>query len=303
MELSRRQEALKNESRALEPNSPQFRKNAEEQMDVLRDLNSVTERLAGLSQKTFGVTPEMGKSIGDAMRNMSEAMKSLQERNGAAAGQQQGGAMGSLNETARLVQSAMEGMMQGGGQGMGMAGFMQRLQQLSGQQQGINQGTQNLGNMTQQQAAEMARLAGEQGMVRKSMEQLAKEAAASGDLKRMLGDLGSVAQEMREVQTDLAQGNVNPETLQKQERILSRLLDSQRSARERDYEKRRQSSPGQNVASPSPGQIDLSTQEGRNRLRRDLLKALEQGYARDYEELIRKYFDALEQEQSATPNH
>jgi hypothetical protein len=303
LELSRRQEALKNESKSLDPNSPQFRKNAEQQMNVLRDLGKVTDRLSGLSQKTFGVTPEMGKSIGDAMRNMSEAMKSLQERNGSAAGQQQSGAMASLNETARLVQSAMEGMMQGGGQGMGMAGFMQRLQQMSGQQQGINQGTQNLGQMSQQQAAEMARLAGEQGMVRKSMEQLAKEAAASGDLKRMLGDLGNVAQEMREVQTDLAQGNVNPETLQKQERILSRLLDSQRSARERDYEKRRQSSPGQNVASPSPGQIELSTQEGRNKLRRDLLKALEQGYSRDYEELIRKYFDALEQEQTTTPSH
>ena len=303
LDLSRRQEALKNESRALEPNSPQFRKNAEQQMDVLRDLNKVTERLSGLSQKTFGVTPEMGKSIGDAMREMNEAMKALQERNGAAAGQQQGGAMASLNETARLVQDAMDGMMQGGGQGMGMSAFMQRLQQMSGQQQGINQGTRNLGSMTQQQAAEMARLAGEQGMVRKSMEQLAREAAASGELKRMLGDLGNVAEEMREVQTDLAQGNVNPETLRKQERILSRLLDSQRSARERDYEKRRQSSPGQNVAGTSPGQIDLSTQEGRSRLRRDLLKALEQGYARDYEELIRKYFDALQQEQSTSSNH
>jgi hypothetical protein len=194
-------------------------------------------------------------------------------------------------------------MMQGGGQGMGMAAFMQRLQQMTGQQQGINQGTQNLGNMTQQQAAEMARLAGEQGMVRKSMEQLAREAAASGQLKRMLGDLGNIAEEMREVQTDLAQGNVNPETLRKQERILSRLLDSQRSARERDYEKRRQSSPGQNMAGTSPGQLDLTTQEGRNRLRRDLLKALEQGYARDYENLIRKYFDALEQEQSTSSTH
>jgi hypothetical protein len=303
LDLSQRQEALKNESHALEPNSPQFRENAREQMDVLRDLNQVTQRLSGLSQKTFGVTPEMGKSIGDAMRQMNEALKALQERNGGVAAMQQSGAMASLNATARLVQDAMEGMMQGGGQGMGMAAFMQRLQQMTGQQQGINQGTQNLGNMTQQQAAEMARLAGEQGMVRKSMEQLAREAAASGQLKRMLGDLGNIAEEMREVQTDLAQGNVNPETLRKQERILSRLLDSQRSARERDYEKRRQSSPGQNMAGTSPGQLDLTTQEGRNRLRRDLLKALEQGYARDYENLIRKYFDALEQEQSTSSTH
>jgi hypothetical protein len=100
---------------------------------------------------------------------------------------------------------------------------------------------------------------------------------------------------MREVQTDLAQGNVNPETLKKQERILSRLLDSQRSARERDYENRRTAESGKNLVRPSPAAIDLSTREGKDRLRRDLLRALEEGYTRDYEELIKKYFEALEQ--------
>jgi predicted outer membrane protein len=140
----------------------------------------------------------------------------------------------------------------------------------------------------------MARLAGEQGMVRKSLEQLAKEAANSGDLSKMLGDLNKAAEEMREVQTDLAQGNVNPETLKKQDRILSRLLDSQRSARERDFEKRRKAESGTDVARRSPRDFDPNTVEGRNRLRQDLLKALEESYSKDYEELIRKYFDALE---------
>jgi len=189
----------------------------------------------------------------------------------------------------------MNAMMQGGGQGMGMAGLMQRLQQMTGKQQGINQGTQQMGGMSPQQAAEMARLAGEQGMVRKSLEQLAKEAANSGQLSKLLGDLNKIAQDMREVQTDLAQGNVNPETLRKQERILSRMLDSQRSARERDFEKRRKAESGTNVARRSPGAIDLTTQEGRAKLRLDLLRAMEEGYAKDYEELIKKYFEALEQ--------
>jgi hypothetical protein len=133
--------------------------------------------------------------------------------------------------------------------------------------------------------------------VRKSLEQLAKEAAQAGDLSKILGDLNNVAQEMREVQTDLAQGNVNPETLRKQDRIVSRLLDSQRSARERDFEKRRKAESGTNVARRSPGAIDLSTQEGKSQLRQDMLKALEEGYSRDYEDLIRKYFELLEQEQ------
>jgi hypothetical protein len=294
LNLSKRQEEVKNRSRQLEPNSQQFRDNAQEQMEILRDLANVTQGLSQLAQKTFAITPEMGKAIGDAMRQMSQAMQSLDQRNGQQAGGQQEGAMGSLNEASQLLQGAMQGMMQAGGQGMGMAGFMQRLQQLTGQQQGINQGTQNLQGMSQQQLAELGRLAAEQGMVRKSLEQLAKEAAQSGELSKMLGDLNKIAQEMREVQTDLAQGNVNPETLKKQERILSRLLDSQRSARERDFEKKRRAQTGTNVARKSPGEIDLSTQEGRNRLQQDLQKAMEEGYAKDYQELIKRYYEALE---------
>jgi hypothetical protein len=291
VELSKRQEGLKNESQSLEPNSQRFRENAQEQMGVMRDLANLTQRLGTLSQKTFGITPEMGKSIGDAIREMNNAMRSLDQRNGNAASQQQGSAMASLNQAAQQVQSSLDAMMQGQGMGMGMAGLMQRLQQMAGQQQGINEQT---GGLTPQQAAELGRLAAEQGMVRKSLEQLAREAQNTGQMSRMLGDLNRIAQEMREVQTDLAQGNVNPETLRKQDRILSRLLDAQRSARERDFEKRRRAEAGRDGTRTSPGPIDLATQEGRNRLRQDLMKAREEGYARDYQDLIQKYFEALE---------
>ena len=98
------------------------------------------------------------------------------------------------------------------------------------------------------------------------------------------------------MQTDLVQGNVNPETIKKQDRILSRLLDASRSTRERDYEKRRRSETGKNLQKASPTDIDLTTQEGKNRLREEMLKIREGKYSKDYEELIRKYFDELEKE-------
>ena len=294
LELSVREEQLKNETQGLEPNSQRFRENAQEQMEVMRDLGAVTERLSNLSQKTFGITPELGKSIGNSLRSMSDAMQSLEQRNKPGAAQQQSEAMGSLNEAAQQLQAAMNAMMQGGGQGMGMAGLMQRLQRMSGQQQGINDGTNNLGGVTPEQAAAMGKLAAEQGMVRKSLEQLAREAAASGELSKMLGDLNRIAQEMREVQTDLAGGSVSPETRRKQDRILSRLLDAQRSAQERDFENQRTSTAGTSPVRPGPAGLDLTTQEGRNRLRRDLQKALDEGYARDYEDVIRRYFEVLE---------
>lgn len=297
LDLSKREETLKNDSRKLEQNSPEFRRNAEQQMDVMNDLNRVGEHVASLSEKFLVVTPDMGKALGEAERSMAEAMRLLEQRIGGPVAERQEDAMASLNQGAELMQGAMQAMQQSGGQGMGMTGFLQRLRQLSGQQEGINQGTQQAGGMSQEQAAAMARLAAEQGTVRKSLEDLKREAAASGDLSRMLGDLTKITEDMREVQTDLAQNNVNPETVQKQDRILSRLLDAQRSTRERDFEQKRRSQSGQDVVRKSPGAIDLTSQEGKDKLRRDLLRALEQGYTPDYEDLIRKYFDALEQAQ------
>lgn len=299
IELSKRQEELKAESQQLDPNSQRFRDNAQQQMEVLGDLANVTNNLTNLSRKTFAITPEMGREIGRAMQQMSQAMQWMEQRNPGGTSQAQTEAMGSLNRAAMMMQSAMNSMMQGGG--MGMMGLMQQLQQMSGMQAGINAQTQSMmgegQGMTQQQAAEWARLAGEQGAARKALEELVKEAEQAGELSKLLGDLNRIAEEMREVQTDMEQNNVNPETIKKQERILSRLLDSQRSMRERDYEKRRRAEAGKNVVRQSPADIDLTTQEGRSRLRQELLKVLEQRYARDYEELIRLYFEALEREE------
>jgi hypothetical protein len=294
LELSKREEEMKNETGSLQRSSPLFREGQGRQMEAMKDLSNVTELLAALAQKTFGVTPEMGKSIGEAMENMAGAMESMEQRNGQAAAADQEAAMAALNETAQQVQAGMNAMMQQGGQGMGMPGLMQQLQGMSALQQGINQGTRHLGGMGQRQAAEMARLAGEQGALRKALEQLAREASQAGELSKLLGDLNKTAQEMREVQTDLARGEVQPETMQKQDRILSRLLDSQRSMRERDFEKKRKSETAGQYTREFPPGTDMSSEQAREKLRQDLLKAMEQGYSRDYQSIIKSYFQLLE---------
>jgi hypothetical protein len=287
LELSKREETLKQESASAPINSPQLRENAQEQMGVMQDMGNVVRGLSELSKKSFAVTPEMGKSIGEAMGHMQTSLNALEGRNGFGASQEQGAAMASLNKTAMQIQNAMQNMLQQGGSGMG--GLMQQLQMMAGQQQSINMQTQSM-----QQAAEAARLAVEQEAVRKSLDQLNKEAQASGEQKKMLGDLDKIAEEMKEVVHNLEQNDVNRETIQKQERILSRLLDASKSMRERDYEKKRKAQTGTEIARRSPGDLDPSTLEGKNKLLDDLLKSLEHGYSKDYQDLIRKYFDELQ---------
>lgn len=293
-ELSKRQEELRDDTRSLEPNSQLFRENARSQSEVMSDLSNVVDDLVALSQKTFAITPDMGRAIGRSFQQMQEALERLDARSGSQASERQGGAMSSLNEASLMLQQSLQAMMQGNGQG-GMQGFLQRLQNMAGQQQQINLGTQELGDgqMTMEQQAQMGRLAAEQDMVRRSLEELQREMQDSGARERILGDLERIEQEMREVVSGLSADELQPETIQRQERILSRLLDAQRSIRERDYEERREGRLADQFFRDSPPEIDLSTQEGRDRLREDMLRAVREGYSRDYEQLIRKYFELL----------
>jgi hypothetical protein len=308
LELSKEQEGIKGETNALDPNSRRFRENAQKQDDLRSGLASVANKMAELGKKSFAVSPEMSREMGDALQHMNQAMQQMEGRQPGSSSAQQGEAMGSMNRAAMAMQNAIDGMMQGGSGGSGMSGLMGRLGSAAGQQEGINSGTQGAmgkgqgGGMSAEQQAAYGRLAGQQSAVRKTVEDLAREAKNSGDFSKLLGDLDRIAQEMQEVQTDLEQNNVNPNTIQKQDRILSRLLDSQHSMRERDYEKRRKAETGKSIQHTSPAEIDLTTQEGRNKLREELLKVLEEKYSRDYEALIKKYFEQLDGEEQTVPH-
>ena len=291
--LSEREERLKQQSNEAPANSSQLRQNAEGQLQVMQDLNNVTNGLTELSKRSFAVTPGMAKAIGEAMMRMRNAMQDLDVRNGQMASQDQEMAMQSLNEGAIQTQNALQAMMQGGQGGLGS--LLQQLQMLAGSQMSLNLKSEQLGQqMSMQQAAEAARLAQQQEAIRKSLDQLNKEAKESQEQQRLLGDLDKIGEEMREVVTNLEQNNVGRETIQKQQRILSRLLDASRSMHERDYEKRRISKAGTEIVRKSPEELNPVDLNGTDKLRDDLLKALQQGYSRDYQELIRKYFEQLQ---------
>lgn len=299
--LSKQQEDLKRDSQNLEPNSPILDELAKKENNLSNNLNNVMQQMSELSQKTFAISPEMGKSLGDAKKQMDGAVQSMKNRNGLLAGNQQEEAMKSLNEAAMMMKNSMESMMQGGsGQG-GMMSLMQQLQQMAGQQMNLNNLTQMLqqmqqGGLSPQQQLEMQRLAQQQQMIQKSLEQLNQEAKMSGQSKKLPADLDNIIQKMQEVITDMQGQKLDDELIQKQENILSKLLDAQRSINERDYEKERESRTGENVSRNFPAVLDLNSQKSLNKIRDELNKAVKEGYSRDYEELIRKYYEILQLE-------
>lgn len=298
--LSKDEEELKNKTREQAGSSSSLREFAQEQNQIRNNLDKITRRLGELSQKTFGITPEMGRAIGEARREMNKSIMDMQENNSGRAAQSQEKAMKSLNETAMMMKNSLEMMMEGQGQGGGMMSMMQQLQQMSQQQMSLNQMTQMMqqGQLSQEQMAQMQRLAQEQQMIQKSLTQLNEEAKSTGQSKRISSNLEQILKEMEEVVTGMKSNNIDDGLLQKQERILSKLLDAQRSINERDYEKERESFAGKNFQRETPPELLLSTDEGLQKLRDELLNASKEGYKKDYEELIRKYFEALQKEQT-----
>lgn len=299
--LSKQQEDLKNKLQNVEQSSSQLEQNIQKQNEIRKNLAKLLEQMSALSQKTFAVTPEMGKALGSANQKMNQSMQSMQNRNGSMATLSQSDAMMHLNEAANLMKSSLESMMQGGSGSGGMMSLMQQLQKMSGQQMDLNNLTQMLQQMQQgqlnpQQQSELRRLAQQQQLIQKSLEQLNKEARESGESKKIPADLENIINQMKEVVTDMNTEKLDNKLIQKQEKILSKLLDAQRSINERDFEKERKSESGKNLVRNSPAELNLSSQKRIDKLRDELNKSVKEGYNKDYEELIRKYFESLQKE-------
>src|SRR5258705_13836912 len=98
---------------------------------------------------------------------------------------------------------------------------------------------------------------------------------------------------MKEVEEALRRGNVGGETKQTQQRILSRMLDAQRSINRREFDPERESRPGEDIARHSPAEIPVDLLRETDRLRLDLLKAEADRYPAQYRPFIESYLPSL----------
>ncbi len=300
LELSKRQEELVNQTRNLAKNSPQYQNKAQKQQETAAALERVMNEMYNASKQSMGMDPRISQSMGQARQKMDQALKQMEERNSAQASAHQQQAMAQLNQAVKQIQNSMNNMQQQGrGGGMSYQQMLQHMQQMSQSQQQINQQTMGLsqeGQLSLGQQAAMSRLASQQQSVRKSMQQLAKEA---GDMDEILGSLDKIAEDMEKVEKDFLENKITRETIQRQNKILSRMLDAQKSVREREYSRKRRAETAEDYAIKRPDELPEDLGERINALQRTLLQAKKEGYSRDYLKLIEDYFKALSEYEKA----
>ncbi len=297
-QISRNQEELLLEAADIGSQSLMLHDMAAGQHDLSGAVSGLQGRINELGKQSPFVAAELRELVGDASQYMDMAVREFDNKKGSAAMHFQREAMYNLNRASiRLMESLNQ--QQQSQSGANCSNGMSALQALSEQQNSLNQQTQQqLGgagmNMKPGDGAAnreaVQRLAGEQGSIRKSLEELSHE---FGNSRQILGRLDEIAKEMKEVEEALSSGNPGPNVTEQQLKIFSRMLEASRSLYRKDFSEQRQSKTATNQAFYVPPELTREILDDRLNLEDRLRRYLGDNYPPQYEQQIKAYFKAL----------
>jgi len=256
---------------------------------VKEALRRIADNLTQTARMSMMLSPRVLITLGAAERDVDLALRSIEEEERGLAASASDAAYRSINlaaiELLRATSSA----------GGSRSGGRQMLQQLMQQQMAIGEELKRLlqgrggGGWTMEERAAMARLAGEQRAMEELVKQIAEESAGTGEI---MGRLDDVTKQMERLAKELEEGSLTNELVERHERILTRMLESQRSTRERDYKRERTSTAAGDVKALAPEAWSEDGSRGEALLRM-IRRAMQERGPAEYEDLLRRYFRAL----------
>jgi hypothetical protein len=275
----------------------ELRSLALEQQVISEGVQAIAAGLKDLSRRQIGVDAEIiweMESARDAMRRTIQAMEDNKPNLALPIGKE--AEDGFASATLKLLQTLDRLNQQM--TAAGLERLFEQLQQLAQEQARLNEMAQNLYNqirrrgMTPTLERMLQQMALEQQMIREALERLAEK---MDRLSQVLGNLKDVAQDMRDVEGNLRRKRLNEETLEKQKKILTRMLESEKSLQKQDEEsKRRESTTAKRTFTPSQAEgIDPELLKIRKKLQEEIQSAFEAPIPEGYRDLIRRYYELL----------
>lgn len=274
---------------------------AHEQMSYLRATEKVTNGITKMAGNSLLISDPLMRALGDALERMQNSVLFLEQNKSFMSTAHATNAVESLNEaTIEMLTSAKQCSQGQPSASSGQQSAQMLMQQMIPQQQEVLRQTQEMLRMEmagealrQQRQAQLDRLAAQQRTLQELAEKIEKDMKGNKDI---LGKLDRTAKEMEAVAKSLERGDVNDELVTKEQRILSRLLDAQRSTHTRDFEKQRESMTADEVFSKSLGARAKAPVS--QSLREEIRRAMQLKAPGEFEDLIKLYFRALAEESS-----
>jgi hypothetical protein len=300
LDLSNMQEYITQTASETRNRSQGFVELARVQKNVSDQFSAVSDTLFRVSSELPGVPNQVNRKKEEVERSLSRALDEMVERNQRTSSITTRESLGGINDLTSMLASLIDQLMDqqggGGGGGMSMQQMVEQLQQMSSDQLQLNQQLQDLINdmqgerLSREESERLDQLARQQNEIRRQLQDLQRRGALeAGD--RSLSDLQRMVEEMEESIRDMRGGVTDPIMVQRQQNILSRMLETEESLQQRGESEEREGTAvtGYDRTLPPEMSLEELQQEIRSRLQ-------DPNYTRfseQYQRLIERYFEQL----------
>ncbi len=137
---------------------------------------------------------------------------------------------------------------------------------------------------------ELAKMAAQQEMIRKMMQQYSNDLKEEGG--KSAGELDNLIKQMEQTETDIVNKIINQQTINRQNNILTRMLQHEKAQAKQEQEQRRESVEGRDLIDNSNNQF-LEFNKLKNR-ELELFKQVPPVFSPYYKEKVNEFFNKFE---------
>ncbi|HEY9047337.1 MAG TPA: hypothetical protein VIN08_15635 [Ohtaekwangia sp.] len=240
VKLSFDQEALMKNFSELNQSDPRFNGLAQQQLKLKDDARVLEDSLLALGKRDPFMGTIVTKEVSELNDHLDKVIESNKERRRPQASTEMQASMTSINNLALMLDDHFDIMMQmmsNAQPSMGKSKQKGQKPSLSQMQQQLNQKIQDLkgsGKSGRQLSEELAEMAAEQERIRKALQDMQEKMKEDGKMPG--GDLPS---KMEQTEMDLVNKQLTDQLIKRQQDILTRMLETEKSMREQDMDEER----------------------------------------------------------------
>ncbi|SKC74890.1 DUF4175 family protein [Ohtaekwangia koreensis] len=240
VKLSFDQENLMKNLAELNQSDPRFNTLAQQQLKLKDDARVLEDSLLALGKRDPFMGSVVTKEVGELNDHLDKVIEANRERKRPQASTEMQASMTSINNLALLLDDHFDMMMQmmaNAKPSMGKSKKKGQKPSLSQMQQQLNQKIQELkgsGKSGRQLSEELAEMAAEQERIRKALQEMQEKMKEGG--KAPGGDLPA---KMEQTEMDLVNKQLTDQLIRRQQDILTRMLETEKSQREQDMDEER----------------------------------------------------------------
>lgn len=297
VKLSFGQEDLMNDFKEVNQSDPRFLELSQTQLKLKEDAQIIKDSLTALAGRVFQIESFVTREVSALTDYMDESLDALKERNKSLAVSKQQFSMTSMNNLALLLDDVLQQMQQQMADAMGApqkgkSGKKQKMPGMSDLQKELSKKIGDLkksGKSGRELSEELAKLAAEQEMIRRELQQMqqkmddGKPGGADG--------LQQAIDKMEQTERDLVNKRLSNISQQRQEDIVTRLLEAENSQRERELSKEREGEAAREFEKRMPEAFEEYRQLKEKEI--ELLKTVPPRLNPYYKKEVNEYFKRI----------